>query len=170
MQTYAQRRLADYCTREADRILEQDAKTAPRDKQPETYARREAAATPEGFFRATRDWILAHRTPAGGFKAAQIRAIGVAYPLRGGWIERADGKLLSLKQKALFEKYADGYKATKKSKAVLRGDAPKVGQAESVRRPIISGESYAITGALAPRCECNVLPWEHCGHSIMRLK
>ncbi len=63
---------------------------------------------PESFFRVTREWINAHRTPGGHFKRRQIRLICQERPLRTGWIDRAHGLIIPASAAELFEAFSTG--------------------------------------------------------------
>ena len=39
-------------------------------------------------FKVTREWIHAFKTGSGGWRRAQLAAIGIAWPPEHGWIER----------------------------------------------------------------------------------
>ena len=71
-----------------------------------------------GFY-VTVDWINRNSTPAGGYKHAQLRAIGVPIPPMSGWPIKAAGKLITEEQKLKFESFHHGFKATKKSKNAM---------------------------------------------------
>jgi hypothetical protein len=64
------------------------------------------------MFRVTEDWITRNATRRGGYKAAQLKAIGVSWPPAGGWKRRASGKLITLDAKEVFESYAGGNPVT----------------------------------------------------------
>lgn len=57
------------------------------------------------MFTVTDDWITDHPTKKGGYKAAQLRLIGVSWPPKQGWKRRASGKLITLEDKEKFESY-----------------------------------------------------------------
>jgi len=40
------------------------------------------------MFIVTEDWITRNTTKRGGYKAAQLKAIGVSWPPAGGWKQR----------------------------------------------------------------------------------
>lgn len=87
------------------------------------------------MFRVTEDWISRHPTKNGGYKASQLRLIGVSWPPKHGWKRRASGRLISMEDKEKFESY--GLLAT-----------PVTGNSSSVES-----------------CGCDVLPWEDCEHT-----
>lgn len=58
------------------------------------------------MFRITNKWIWDFRTPRGGWKASQLRYIGVPWPPPKGWRQRAIGRLISEEAKAKFESFA----------------------------------------------------------------
>lgn len=73
------------------------------------------------MFRVTRDWIDAHKTPNGGHCAAQLRMIGLSFPLVTGWKEKAVGMLISFEAQEAFEAGAvSKSQARKKAKAVRK--------------------------------------------------
>ena len=59
----------------------------------------ELAAT----FEMTWGWLHRYSTPGGGWTAKQLRAIGVDWPPRRGWLRLSVGKTISVGQKAAFE-------------------------------------------------------------------
>lgn len=46
----------------------------------------------------TRELLETLRTPAGGFTRATVQALGVAWPLVSGWMDRLEGTPISDKQ------------------------------------------------------------------------
>jgi hypothetical protein len=59
---------------------------------------------PEGVegFRVTREWIEAHKTPRGGYRTAQVHALGEQFVDRG-WIDRAVGRIIDVAKARKFE-------------------------------------------------------------------
>jgi hypothetical protein len=145
MLTYAQQQKSAELTRMADEILRRGriVQTPP---------------TPDGKFRITTAWIKQNATPAGGFKAAQVKLLGERYPLASGWMDRASGRLISQEARRQFEAFHGGYKATGKSKQVMSRQA--------AANPV-SGEVYATTGpSSVSHCGCSVHAWEDCEHTL----
>lgn len=87
------------------------------------------------MFRVTEDWITRHPTKNGGYKASQLRLIGVSWPPKHGWKKRASGRLISMDDKDRFESYG-------------------------VQRSAITHGNSIDTS-----CGCDVLPWEDCEHT-----
>jgi hypothetical protein len=110
-------------------------------------------------FVVTTGWIKANATPAGGYKAEQLKLIGVRYPLASGWMGTAYGRAISEADRLKFESYHHGHDATKKSKALLAAGV-KVGKDSGE-----FGRTECQSGYLVD-CDCDVLPWEDCEHSI----
>lgn len=54
-------------------------------------------------FEVTAEWIRRHQTPAGGWTRAALAVLGVGWPPPAGWIQTSVGKLLSQRQRAIFE-------------------------------------------------------------------
>lgn len=77
----------------------------------------------EKTFVVTTGWIKANATPAGGYKAEQLKLIGLRYPLVSGWMGAANGRAISEADRLKFESYHHGHGATKKSKAILAAAA-----------------------------------------------
>jgi len=65
------------------------------------------------MFTVTEDWITRNCTKRGGYKAMQLRLIGVYWPLKHGWKQRANGKQITLEAKAAFESYGDNSTETR---------------------------------------------------------
>jgi hypothetical protein len=55
----------------------------------------------------TKEWIHAHRTPAGAWNRKQIEALGLEYPARKGWIGKLVGTEIAELAKAAFEIHSD---------------------------------------------------------------
>ena len=109
-------------------------------------------------FMVTPEWIRANATPAGGYKAEQLKLIGVRYPLLPGWMGTAYGRAISIADKQKFEAFHTGYKATNKSKAVMQ--APR-----QVEKDAGSFGKTKPTGGVFD-CGCtHVQPWEDCEHT-----
>lgn len=136
MSTFAQPQRSATLSRMADQILK-----SGRAQHADQGSRKEA-----GSHRVTVEWIKQNATPAGGYKAAQVRLIGVNYPLPHGWMQKAEGRIISGEAKRKFESFHEGYKATNKSKAVLAA---------------VKERSITVAG-----CNCDVLPWEDCEHTV----
>lgn len=88
------------------------------------------------MFEITEDWIARNPTKAGGYKASQLRLIGVSWPPKHGWKKRASGRLITPEAKAEFESYGNG------SDSVITGPA-----------------------VFVPLCNCTTPPWEDCEHT-----
>lgn len=65
----------------------------------------------------TREYIDAHKTPAGAWTRSQMQAIGVEWPQSKGWINRVIGNEISFENAMLFEakKSASQIKVSKMS-------------------------------------------------------
>ena len=87
------------------------------------------------MFTITEDWIARNPTKRGGYKASQLRLIGVSWPPVHGWKRRASGKLITLEAKAAFEAYGEG------------------------------AESVTVSSAVVLACNCTTPPWEDCEHT-----
>lgn len=109
-------------------------------------------------FVVTTAWIRANATPAGGYRAEQLKLIGVRYPLLPGWMGTAYGRAISIADKQKFEAFHTGYKATNKSKAVMQ--APRQVEKDSGS----FGQTQATGAVLGCGCT-HVLPWEDCEHT-----
>lgn len=120
-----------------------------------------------GMHLVTVEWIKANATPAGGYKAEQVRLIGLRYPLQHGWMQNAAGRLITMESKRKFEAFHGGYKATKKSHSVMASLLPEDSAEPGSPRRAVSGDTYAITrSAPVQSCGCtDVLPWEDCEHT-----
>lgn len=55
------------------------------------------------MFTITRSWLLAHRTPRGGYTRRQLTAIGVPWPPKTAWTRRVEGLRISDDARATFE-------------------------------------------------------------------
>ena len=51
----------------------------------------------------TREWIHQNKTPKGGFNRGQIEALGLSWPLKSGWIDKLNGRVITLEQQKRFE-------------------------------------------------------------------
>lgn len=51
----------------------------------------------------TKEWIHAHKTGPGGWTARQIRALGLKWPPKPGWIDRLHHGEISEENALLFE-------------------------------------------------------------------
>jgi len=105
-----------------------------------------APAQPElatGLFTVTHAWINQFKTPAGAWKAKQLRAIGVPWPPRAGWPERVEGTQITQVNRRLFESFAC-------EELPSHGFGPS-----DTTRPAIP----------KPNCDCDVPPWEDCIHT-----
>lgn len=87
------------------------------------------------MFRVTEDWITRHPTKNGGYKASQLRLIGVSWPPKHGWKRRASGRLIGMEDKAKFEAYG------------------------TMANPVTFGQ------AAVESCSCDVPPWDDCEHT-----
>lgn len=137
MFTLSQRRQHSQLEKMANHILEHGIQQA--------HSRPEAG---DGMFRVTQDWIRANATPAGGYKNEQVRLLGLRYPLKHGWTKQCEGRMITNEDRLKFESFHAGYKATKKSTAVM---------AHVVRQTDVSTVAH---------CGCDVLPWDDCEHTV----
>lgn len=64
------------------------------------------------MFEVTEDWITRNATKKGGYKASQLKLIGVSWPPISGWKRRASGRLITLDAKEIFESYSGGASVT----------------------------------------------------------
>lgn len=55
------------------------------------------------LFQITHEWLLTHATNGDAWNAAQLAAIGIAWPPRAGWKARAIGMRVSELQRRAFE-------------------------------------------------------------------
>jgi hypothetical protein len=95
----------------------------------------------------TKELILAGKTGSGGWKAKQLKIIGVSWPPEKGWMDRAVGRLISNEDADRFV----SYKGTKRK--------PKQGQL---------GIFTERTSFTLPDCGCKVAPWLDCEHTEAR--
>jgi len=51
----------------------------------------------------TAEWLHAHGTRGAGWTAEQLRAIGVTWPPRRGWIRQQEGREITDAQREAFE-------------------------------------------------------------------
>ena len=51
----------------------------------------------------TKKWIMSHRTPKGAWTRPQIEALGIDWPPRHGWMDRAIGKTINNSERIQFE-------------------------------------------------------------------
>lgn len=51
----------------------------------------------------TKEWIHAHKTPAGAWNRKQIEALGLTWPARKGWQKRLEGTEISFDKQIIFE-------------------------------------------------------------------
>lgn len=93
----------------------------------------------DSLFTVTREWMDANRTAGGAWKAKQLRAIGVSWPLTAGWQSRAEGRQVTQAARLLFQSFA--------------GEQIPVAIAQPLSRAC---------------CGCDVLPWETCIHTYGR--
>ncbi len=65
----------------------------------------------------TEEWLRAHGTGGIAWNAAQLRAVGVAWPPRKGWIGRLVGTMIPLSAKNDFEsfRYTEGQRILKRA-------------------------------------------------------
>jgi len=121
------------------------------------------------LFTITTEWIKANATPAGGYKAAQVKFIGIQYPLPNKWMRERHGKQITQESRKAFESFHAGYMATSKSKRIMHHQENAqvvVERPVNKQKRIIEGEIYATTGGrIKPICTCNALPWEDCKHT-----
>lgn len=55
--------------------------------------------------RVTREWMEANRTPVGGFRKIQALYVGEPWPVRSGWMGRAEGRHITPQAAAAFVAY-----------------------------------------------------------------
>ena len=60
----------------------------------------------EKTFMVTRRWIEAHKTKSGGWKARQLKQIGIDWPPVKGWIDEAVGRRITEDERVIFELFA----------------------------------------------------------------
>lgn len=116
------------------------------------------------LFTVTTEWIKANATPAGGYKAAQVKLIGVKYPLPHKWMQKSEGRKITQDARKAFEAFHAGFKATAKSKAAMRQQKDAPAKADDLSLP----SSWPTIIQFTPEqqtCNCNVLPWEDCEHT-----
>ncbi len=82
------------------------------------------------MFTVTAEWIEKFKTPRGGFCAAQVKAIGVDWPLVSGWKARVVGSQISDEQRQTFEAGSMGRAEARKLAVELLGAKPKATRAE----------------------------------------
>lgn len=109
---------------------------------------------PRNLFQVTRKWIFGNRTTKGAWNASQLRFIGVAWPPKEGWVDRACGQLIPIESKLQFEKLSGN---------LQNKEALKYPQNQSLDK----GRPFKTksTGKYTPICVCNVLPWDDCEHT-----
>jgi hypothetical protein len=56
-----------------------------------------------GSFVITRTWLKTHTTKRGGYTKAQIKALGLSYPLLSGWMDELVGTEISAEAANAFE-------------------------------------------------------------------
>lgn len=54
----------------------------------------------------TDEWIRNNTTLANGWKAVQLKALGVDWPPRKGWKQRVIGMTITTEQQEIFERHA----------------------------------------------------------------
>lgn len=73
-------------------------------------------------FIITKDWLIANSTKRGGYTKAQIKAVGLKYPLLSGWMNELIDKKITTRQASDFEDgkevFSDNKKFTLKYKKV----------------------------------------------------
>jgi 5-methylcytosine-specific restriction endonuclease McrA len=82
------------------------------------------------MFEVTAEWIEQFKTPRGGFCAAQVKAIGVDWPLVSGWKARVVGSQISDEQRRTFEAGSLGRAEARKLAVELLGAKAKSTSAE----------------------------------------
>lgn len=111
------------------------------------------------------EWIKQNATPAGGYKADQVKLLGISYPLAHGWMQSADGKIISNEARRKFESFHEGYKASKKSRAVM--ESPEMRKPRPIQKQAFFVEPCAVVNTPpVAGCNCDVLPWEDCEHTV----
>lgn len=66
---------------------------------------RDAHQRAADYVLVTEEMIESARTAAGGWRAAQLRLIGVSWPPAAGWKKRAVGRMISPKAVQLFHEW-----------------------------------------------------------------
>ena len=61
---------------------------------------------PDKKFIVTRRWIEAHKTKNGGWKARQLKQLGIGWPPVKGWIDQAVGRQIGEFERVVFESFA----------------------------------------------------------------
>lgn len=98
----------------------------------------------------TRDFIHQHKTAYGGWTRAQTNAIGVKWPLRPGWIDRAVGKEIS---EAQARDFIEGRE--KVSKYTIKSRAKKA------RKALKTNRTEPLEPTLHPELDPSLPPpWE----------
>ena len=69
-------------------------------------ARGNAMQTQAQKFIVTRRWIEAHKTKNGGWKARQLKQLGIEWPPSKGWIDQAVGRQIEEFERVVFESFA----------------------------------------------------------------
>ena len=54
----------------------------------------------------TKDWIHAHKTPAGAWNSSQLKALGIKWPAKKGWQNGLVGTEITDAQQQAFESHA----------------------------------------------------------------
>ena len=104
------------------------------------------------MFIVTKEWMVAHKSPKGGFYACQTKALGEYYPLTSGWFDRCIGKEITDAQKRVFEAGAISKsharkvaKETRKAKRNLEKTIKTTPNKPLFSRPAITNKSKTNT-------------------------
>lgn len=65
-------------------------------------------------FIITKDWLIANSTKRGGYTKAQIKALGLKYPLESGWMCDLIDKKITTRQASDFEASKEVFSNNKK--------------------------------------------------------
>lgn len=77
------------------------------------------------MFKVTKEWIDAYKTPNGGYCAAQLKMLGISFPLVSGWKDKAIGRLISFEAKDAFEAGAVSKSQARKKAKSVRSESKK---------------------------------------------
>lgn len=75
----------------------------------------------EETFVVTAAWIHDNSTPAGAWRARQLRLLGVEWPPAAGWIERVSGMSIAVSSRQQFEQDGKGCTDAQRAESELDG-------------------------------------------------